>query len=148
MSVEFPYLIEEDIVPFFHSYLPRNKEQQDAEERTLRLLLLKTTTCPLALINPTCRYYFAYYPSSQTTGNTSSPAPDKIFRCGRPRAAIHAPDGRPFRDDHPASRSRWRCATMTDRRRCTCPAGQGVATLLVKAQEPAKPSTSDICSHS
>ena len=60
LSVEFPYLIEEDIVPFFHSYLPRNKEQQDAEERTLRLLLLKTTTCPLALINPTCRYYFAH----------------------------------------------------------------------------------------
>ena len=58
LSVEFPYLIEEDIVPFFHSHLPRNKEQQDAEERTLRLLRrmqLSWAKDSLAAIGATCR---------------------------------------------------------------------------------------------
>ena len=62
LNVEFLYLIKRAATPSFHSNLPRNKER---EEHILRLLLLKTTTCPSrTLLDPTCRYYFAYYSSS------------------------------------------------------------------------------------
>ena len=63
LNVEFLYLIKRAATPSFHSNLPRNKER---EEHILRLLLLKTTTCPSrTLLDPTCRYYFAYYFSSE-----------------------------------------------------------------------------------
>ena len=63
LNVEFLYLIKRAATPSFHSNLPRNKER---EEHILRLLLLKTTTCPSrTLLDPTCRYYFAYYSSSR-----------------------------------------------------------------------------------
>ena len=62
LNVEFLYLIERAASPSFHLQLPRNKER---EELISSLLLLKTTTCPSCiLIDPTCHYYFAQYPSS------------------------------------------------------------------------------------
>ena len=59
LNVEFLYLIKRAATPSFHSNLPRNKER---EEHILRLLLLKTTTCPSrTLLDPTCCYYYYYY---------------------------------------------------------------------------------------
>ena len=58
LDVEFLYLIKRAESPSFHLQLPRNKAR---EELISRLLLLKTTTRPSCiLIDPTCRYYFAY----------------------------------------------------------------------------------------
>ena len=51
LNVEFLYLIKRAATASFHSNLPRNKER---EEHILRLLLLKTTTCPSrTLLDPT-----------------------------------------------------------------------------------------------
>ena len=48
------------------------------------------------------------------------------------------PTRRPSRADDRASTSHWKLSALTARRQCARPAGKGVATLLVKAQEPAK----------
>ena len=87
LNVEFLYLIKRAATPSFHSNLPRNKER---EEHILRLLLLKTTTCPSrTLLDPTCRYYFAYYSSSGGSWHRGAGPLRRRLRLSANFAAFH-----------------------------------------------------------